>query len=92
LFLADNLVWVPLMDEIKQLFGISAASTLNNAEEEIESDEVESESSIVSNRGGTDNKIWITDNALYLIHLVEEYLEEFKRQIKKNIWLKVAAK
>jgi hypothetical protein len=45
LFLADNLVWVPLMDEIKQLFGISAASTLNNAEEEIESDEVESESS-----------------------------------------------
>jgi hypothetical protein len=55
------------MAEIKQLFGISAASTLNNAEEEIESDEVEAESSVVSNHGGTDNKIWITDNTLYLI-------------------------
>jgi hypothetical protein len=49
LFLTDNLVWVPLIDEIKQLFGISAPSTSNNAEEEIESDEVESESSIGSN-------------------------------------------
>ena len=70
--------------------GICYVATEVATENEDLSDDRENETESTVVNEVKDNKIWSSENTMFLIDVIKKYDKEFSKGIKKNVWEKVA--